>query len=892
MKDSSRRSIRVALLILLFSIKGVASYADSLRGQIKDSQTGEALVGVVVKLGDNAAVSDTDGNYSFPNIKAGTYNLTFMYLGYRTLEVENRKISGDSVLDVDLEEDTMQLGDALVTARSGRSNDMAVNAQIKEAKVVMSGVSSQQIALAQDKDASQAVRRIPGISVIEDRFVMVRGLSQRYNNVWINNASVPSTEADSRAFSFDIIPSSQIDNLMVVKSQSPEFPADFSGGFVMVNTKDVPEKNSASINVGSGFNTSYITSDFKRAGKDGWSINDIARIPDMNLGGSISHVWRPSGYSLSILASSSISSSGRTIRNMENNLFGTYDIYNDRSLYLRHAIDDQFQRKMRADAMMNLCLISPDGMDRIRWNNLFNHIGSTSYTERKGLSNAQGWPFAQAEYNSNARDIFSSQLSGSHDLPSGMLVEWSAGYAYAGKNQPDRRIWMKTCDGPEEIYLQTGNDISRERTDLLEHIGSTGVNVTVPLELRGNEPVLKGGVFVEYKQRSYATQSKIYGWNPSDCHLLPSRFQYMDIPSLMDPGYMGDGGLYLIDYTNRMNDYGGRNLQSSAYLAADIPLGKVRLYGGLRYEHTYTVLTLNQSRTETRPVDFRYLYGHLFPSLNVTYALSENKQLRASYGRSINRPEFRELSTSVYYDFDLGSDVKGNKDLQPCLVDNIDLRYEWYPSRDEQVSVALFYKHFSNPIEWTYTVTGGTDLCYGYQNAQGANSYGLELDARKNLDSIIDGLSINANMSLIRSRVTFADDALEEDRPMQGQSPYLINVGLFYRHPGTSFSMAMLYNRIGPRLIGVGRSATLSEHSANVPDSYEMPRNSLDFNIAFDLRHGLELRITARDILNEKILFMQTAELTMMDGSSATREEITKSYRPGRSLNVSLTYNF
>ena len=104
--------------------------------------------------------------------------------------------------------------------------------------------------------------------------------------------------------------------------------------------------------------------------------------------------------------------------------------------------------------------------------------------------------------------------------------------------------------------------------------------------------------------------------------------------------------------------------------------------------------------------------------------------------------------------------------------------------------------------------------------------------------------------------------------------------------------MALLYNRIGPRLIGVGRSAILSEHSANVPDSYEMPRNSLDFNVAFNLQHGLELRLAARDILNEKVLFMQTAELTMMDGSSATRNEITKSYRPGTSFNVSLTYNF
>ena len=107
----------------------------------------------------------------------------------------------------------------------------------------MTGVSEQHIKRTQDKDAGEVIRRIPGVSIIDEKFVMVRGLSQRYNNVWLNGAAVPSSEADQRAFSFDIIPSSQLDNMMVVKSSAPEYPADFSGGFILVNTKDVPSEN-------------------------------------------------------------------------------------------------------------------------------------------------------------------------------------------------------------------------------------------------------------------------------------------------------------------------------------------------------------------------------------------------------------------------------------------------------------------------------------------------------------------------------------------------------------------------------------------------------------------------------------------------------------------------
>lgn len=208
-------------------------------------------------------------------------------------------------------------------------------------------------------------------------------------------------------------------------------------------------------------------------------------------------------------------------------------------------------------------------------------------------------------------------------------------------------------------------------------------------------------------------------------------------------------------------------------------------------------------------------HGNLFPSLNMTYKLNEQHQLRLAYGRSINRPEFREVSPSVYYDFDLASDVQGNYNLRDCHVDNIDLRWEWYPSKGETVSLAAFYKHFDSPIEWVYTMSGGTDVIYSYKNAKSANNYGLELDIRKSLDFIgLRNLSWSFNGALIHSRVNFEKGSVEYDRAMQGQSPYLVNTGLFYKNEPLALDIALLYNRIGKRIVGVGRTEGSSEQKS------------------------------------------------------------------------------
>ena len=246
---SKRRLISLLFLI----ITAIVAKAGVLKGNVVDKQTGEPMTGATIQLEGTTfgTVADIDGNYLLTNVPTGVYNILVKYVGYKDALASNISMtSEEKVINFELDSDAQALGEVAVVAQMKRNTDVAMMTDQRRSLVVQSGVSAQQITKTQDRDASEVIKRVPGVSIIDEKFVMIRGLSQRYNNVWINGGAVPSSEADARAFSFDIIPSSQLDNMVIVKSPSPEYPADFTGGFIKINTKEMPSENSFLISVG------------------------------------------------------------------------------------------------------------------------------------------------------------------------------------------------------------------------------------------------------------------------------------------------------------------------------------------------------------------------------------------------------------------------------------------------------------------------------------------------------------------------------------------------------------------------------------------------------------------------------------------------------------------
>ena len=952
-------------------------WAQDIKGVVIDQKSKETLIGAVITAvpgngSKNAtqekdgikAVTDIDGNFSLQNLKDGTYTLYIKYVGYKTQKIDGVQLKGGKRIDgkaivsskdtsskndasekalltIALQPDEQQLNEVTVTAVERRNTDAAMIQVAKNSPVIVSNVSAQEISRTQDTNAGEVIRRVPGVSLIDDKFVMVRGLSQRYNNVWVNGGAVPSSEADSRAFSFDIIPSSQIDNLTIVKSPTAEYPADYSGGFIIVNTKEIPAENSFNIAVGGNWNTSSAFKDFsysKGSGTDflgfdnglrnlngdihadlnpqldangkpvgdyatsllgngfnnDWLIKNKKPLGDLKLSASLNRRWMLGGRTLGMLAALNYTNEYRTYENMENNLYGIYDAANDKPNYLRHSVDDQYNNNVRLGAMLNFTFLSKDGNHKYQLKNIFNQLATSRYTWRDGVS-AQSNLERSAEYYYRSRTTYNGQLTGKHTFTSDAL-DWSIGYAYANRHLPDRRRYLIDDALESGVYaLSTGNDISREWTQLDEHILSLGVNDKHHFKFGNFEPDLQVGAYGEYRSREYQTRNFIYNWNVS-ANNMPSGFRHSHIPTLLSSeANMGYDKLYLLEEKQMRNNYRGHNTLGAGYLAMSLPFGKLGIHAGVRFEHNDMELISNSRDYEKSESSRHYKTDDVFPSLNTTYKISDQHQVRLSYGRSINRPEFREVSSSVYYDFDLASNVQGNTELKNCYVDNLDLRYEWYPSRGELISLAVFYKHFDSPIEWTYTVAGGTDLIYSYKNAKSANNYGVELDIRKNLGFIgLKDFSWSFNGALIKSKVQFEKGSKEENRPMQGQSPYLINTGIFYKNEPLKMDIALLYNRIGKRIIGVGRSegSTGDDSNSRVPHSYEMPRNTIDFSLAKKFGNHLELKFNVRDLLAEKIYYKQFADVTYSEGSKKQVEEISRCYKPGRNIGLQAIYKF
>ena len=500
------------MVLLLFSV--LTSLAQNVKGKVIDAKTKEPLIGAVIELrgSEEKVLTDIDGLFEIKNKNNSASGLIIRYVGYKTQEIDGVRPQGASDngerLTIAMKPDEQQLNGVTVTGIQKRNTETAAIQQAKNSPVIVSNVSAQEISKTQDSNAGEVIRRVPGVSLIEDKFVMVRGLSQRYNNVWINGGAVPSSEADSRAFSFDIIPSTQIDNLTIVKTPASEYPADYTGGFILVETKEIPSENSFDIQVGGNWNTTSAFKDFLYSkpsstdflGFDGglrslsngihtqlrsiadngvdlqgngfnndWRVKNRKPMGDLKLSASLSRRWLLEGHRLGMIAAVNYSNEYRTYENMQNNLFGAYDVSNDRSNYLRHSVDNQYNQNVRLGAMLNFTFLSESGNNKYQLKNIFNQIGNNRYTRREGVS-AQANLENSAEYYYRSRTTYNGQLTGKHTF-SGNTLDWSVGYAYANRHLPDRRRYLMD-DALESnvIALSNGNDISREWTQQDENI--------------------------------------------------------------------------------------------------------------------------------------------------------------------------------------------------------------------------------------------------------------------------------------------------------------------------------------------------------------------------------------------------------------------------------------
>ncbi len=923
------------LIILFLTLSGAAfAQEGTLRGTIKDAKTKEDIIGatILVQGINKGAATDINGFFSFAKLPAGSYSLKISYVGYDSKIYEGVKVEAGQVTDLNLsiEETSSTLAEVKVVAQRLTNTEVSVISEIKASQLVVSGISAAQITKTLDRTAAEVVKRVPGVTIFNERFINIRGLNERYNTVQLNNAFAPSMETDVRSFSFDIIPAGQIDRILIFKSPSAEIPGEFAGGVVKIFTKSIPENNYLTLDVSSSYREGTTGADFYATKNSNlaWtgfdqgyfdlpkffpaSRTDLINLPASArdvAGASLKNIWVADKSSALPDMRASLSggfkfnlgetkignitainySNSRTFFQMDRNDYGYSNIRTTgKPDFVFNFVDKQYSNAIRLGVAHNWSARFANG-SVIEFKNLYNQLANTQYIKRFGFDNGSIWDIRS--FDQVFRGIYTGQLTGRHEFQDGSLkMDWMLGFNSAFRNQPDYKRFRYNVDGSNlSLFIPNGaaqtSVLGRTYINLNENAQTAALNlikkVAVGGKEAGNELEFKTGFFYEDKTRNFSARN--IGFVKS----TPSFQTSLPIDQLFNPQNFNTlTGIRLDEQTNPNDSYKATNNLIAAYVSANFALGKkFNVIAGLRGEQN--AQKLNSFDQLGKAINYNNTRLDLLPSVNFSYNFTEKSLLRLAYGKTLNRPEFRELAPFSFYDFVNNRTISGNSSLKNADIQNFDLRYENYPTPSELFSIAAFYKQFTNPIEVIFD--SGSNPILNFANAQSAFSTGLEAEIRKNLsasapNTFLGKTSFVFNATYIYSRVKL-DPSISagqsDNRPLQGQSPYIINAGLNYNDTKRGLQVNFNYNVIGKRIFAVGNN-----FGAPYPDWYEMPRNVVDFNFSKEITKTIMIKGGVSDLLNQDNYILQDGN---QDNSfDKGSDQIIQSFVPGRVISLGI----
>ncbi len=904
-------------LLSLFLLLIIIGYSPSVRsavgelakvtGVVIDAKTGERLPGVIVAVEGTKKGAKTNVNGQFTlRIEPGSYDLKVSFIGYQTKIVSNTELKAGETrsVEISLEQQAITGQEVVVTTSMESETQTAQLLARKKAASMNDVMSAEQIKRSPDATSSDAIRRISGVSIVDNKFVQIRGTSERYNNALLNGTALSSTEPDKKAFSFDLLPSNLIDNTIVSKTFTPDLPANFSGGLVQVNTINFPAKFNAKISVGSGFNTASTGENFVtyQTGSTDWlGYDDGTRalpssFPQTNIRGDqaiteeklteytklFNNTWATKNTTGGPNTNFSISL-GDAVQVFEDNEIGYIGSFSYRSGFehtdiVRNsynlkstepvAAERSGARDVRSITLGGLANLtykfSPS--DIISFKNIYNQTADDQVIQLAGYDAGTTFDDKQTSFRYMERSLYSGQLVGEHSLESlaKLRLDWRRALSTSTREEPDLRryVYFRPHDDATQPYrmaISSGANSfygGRVFSTMDESSHEGALDATLPA-LEGK---LKVGGLMNSRVRDFSARVLAMTLvNPANQGIT-----LLGPDSIFAPENIGPQGFMMDELTDGSDRYDASENVSAAYAMIDAPLftEDLRFIGGVRYERSSQ--KLNSTYKGGGDVHYGRVANDILPSLGLVYTLSDKMNLRFATSQTVSRPEFREIAPFAFYDFEINSIIQGDTSIERSLIRNLDFRYEFYPTAGELISFSLFHKQFGlngfygrgddasfegGAIEAT---NEGSNSVRSWKNAsKPAINYGFELEVRKNLDFISSALSdfiVSGNYSYIISEVDVKDltQGQQETRPMQGQSPYTLNLGLLYTQQDWGTSVSLLYNTFGKRI---------AEVNTDKGDIYEYSRNVIDLTVSQTLFEDFELKFSIKDLLAEPQYF-------------------------------------
>jgi len=943
------------LFILTLSFCNLFAAGGTVSGKVIDSATNEEIVGVSLLIVNTTSGTESGagGSFRIPNIKPGKFKLKAMMIGYADKVIDLESTVGKTEkIEIKLNQTALEMKAVNVEVSVSRDNSLANMTERKKSSSISDAISSEEISKSGSSDVAAAMKQVAGASIVGGKYVYIRGLGERYSSTHLNGVELPSTDPDKKAFQMDIISSSILDNIVTIKSFTPDKPGNFSGGIVDIMTKNHPSSRIFKVNSSTSYNnTSNLNNEFliySRSKTDWLGFdNGQRRIPDdvknqdvpdfsqcllvnANDHEAISRVYRLSNLSKSFSSEMAPNNETMPVNQSHSLTYGdNYDIFgsslgflftgsysNNYSFYKQGLISKYKLTSLSAGALNKEYQFEESkGEDNVNINGLLNmdyqidksnSVGLNVIYSRSGISTARfisghyfdGRLDSTATYETRVlkysqRELNSYQLTGSNEINifDNLAFNWTGSYTSSLQDEPDMRFFTddysyNSADSTNDYSITTSlyNEPSRYYRVLKEDSYGLDLKLSCPFTNWTEEKgVIKTGIYYSYKSRK--STENVYKFKNQNSNLpyignnndyfLPENMGIVD--SARVGNYMKyTFGNYLVDASEDRNNYDGSEDIRAAFLMTELPiLSSLKFVGGLRMESTeMQVATRDTSYGEGKINELDFL-----PSVNLIYKLNDKFNIRSSYGKTLARPSMRELALFPSFDFVGGFFFIGNDSLQRTLIDNYDLRFEYFDRLGELYAVSFFFKDFTKPIE-KVIISDNNEM--QYQNVDQAKVAGVELELRKNLDFIsplLTDFGVNANFSYIFSEVDIAESEVKDDgkhtRELQGQSPFIFNFGLNYNNPSTETGLTVNYGTTGKRLSEVSMGST--------PNIYELPTHNLDLIASQTIWHGISLKLSAKNLIDQPVKKVYEYQ---------GREYVNNQNSKGRSYSISLNYSY
>jgi outer membrane receptor protein involved in Fe transport len=848
-----------------------------VKGTIIDPDTKEGAAGATIEVKGSETktiFSEPDGSYSL-SLAPGTYTLVFSAPGG---EPQTRSVTivadNTTVLDIipDLGSEVVEVYDTIdLRSESG------LLAQRRASATVSDSVGAEQISRSPDSNASDAAKRMVAATIQDNRYVVIRGLGGRYSLTLLNGVPVPSPDPDIPAAPLDLFPASMVTNLTINKTFAPDQPGNFAGGALSIDTRTYPSDLLFKAKIGLSGDTE---SSFRTVNQyDGGSLDALgfddgtrslpSEIPRNQLAGdpnlsaadraaqakAFDNIWTvESGSSLPNLSLSATVGDTVPVQKQRLGYIASvnYGYSTTRRVskiarvgesdgnggYLPSVLqleDLQGIRRANLSALAaSSVTLSPE--HQINALGLYSRSADDSASRVTGTDNSTSI-VDRTRMRFLERSLTFLQVVGDDRFADGkLLIGWQGNLALVAQNEPDTRDLLRT-QTPDGWVIDRGSG-SAERlfSNLDDTTGGGGVDATLLL----GRARLKAGGSISNSSRDFQTRR--------------FHFDVLGVTALLEPREAfnpvnAGTGTSVREATLPTDGYTASRLVAAGYLMADVEVTpKLRLVGGARVEHSDLDVELSSDvdlmAPPTQPTN--KTDSDLLPSLSAVYSVAGSSNLRAAYGKTVARANFREIAPALYYDYVRRRAIGGNPDLEQTTIQNFDLRWETFLGTSEVLAASLFGKRFDKPIEQTL-VDAGDGQNVSFSNADQADSYGIELEARLSLRRLSPALapfSIGGNLSLIGSKI----DLNGTDRALQGQSPYVANLGVGYESDvGTRVDV--LYNSFGRRIEEVGTGGAGSV--------YEEPFHRLDLTVSQELGRRMKLKLSGSNLLNQRVVRTQ-----------------------------------